>query len=143
MEILKLKVNDYPDDGKEKAELLVPDTSEQSANSPLAQQLSSEVVDNARQHEQLAALPPKDYGPMLNAVLGSILAFGMLIPLFTLPGLILIILPAEVYLIGQIYDNLADLRSEKRTAIEHIAFKHANEENEKVRVRVYGTRTAA
>ncbi|MFX1367990.1 MAG: hypothetical protein ACFFAY_05275 [Promethearchaeota archaeon] len=138
-----MKINDSSDDEKAQARLLASEISEQSANSPTEQQLSSEVVDNAQQSELIAGAPPQDYGPILNAVLGSILAFGLLIPLSMLPVLILVILPAEVYLVGQIYDSLVESKSGKRSINEHTAFEDVSQENEKVRTRVYGARTAA
>ncbi len=138
-----MKINDSSDDEKAQARLLASEISKQSANSPMEQQLSSEVVDNAQQCELIAGTPPQDYGPILNAVLGSILAFGLLIPLSIRPGLILVILPAEIYLVGQIYDNLVESKSGKSSAVEHSAFEDASQENEKVRARVYGARTAA
>lgn len=80
----------------------------------------------------------------LHAALGVVVAGIALTPLLLLPGLIILVLPAEVYLVGRIYDNVTEARNIKnRSEADNSRYDRSAEETEEARVAVYGRHVSA
>ncbi len=80
----------------------------------------------------------------LHAALGVVAAGIALTPLLLLPGLIILVLPAEVYIIGRIYDDVTEARNTKnRSEVEKVQYDRSADDTEKARVAVYGTQVPA
>lgn len=109
-----------------------------SATNHLERQMESEVVSIEAPPRQAAVLAQQNVGTVLQTIAGAVLAIVMIVPLTLIPGLIMVVLPAEIYVLGRVYDNVVEMRSRKDDISETTELERANEENEEVRVRTYG-----
>ncbi|TFG06488.1 hypothetical protein EU522_01570 [Candidatus Thorarchaeota archaeon] len=82
---------------------------------------------------------PPNYGASLRVAVGLLVASLLLVPLLVLPGLVVAVLPAEIYLLGQVYDGIVDLRSKDEES-SATALREADDKTESARIRVYGSR---
>ena len=88
------------------------------------------------QHDAVVA--QSNVSTVLQTVAGAVLAIVMIVPLAMIPGLIIAVLPAEIYVLGRVYDNVVEMRSRKDDVSETMDLERANEKNEEVRTRTYG-----
>lgn len=142
LEKITLMMNDQTDEANEQVNLRHSKTSELSAKNHLEHRTSLDSVNTASLSERSTVSAPKDYSFLLTILFGSVLSVGMLLPLGVLPGLIVFVLPAEIYVLGQVYDSISEFRSRNEALTKRMAVEQAHEENEKARVRVYGAHFA-
>jgi len=109
-----------------------------SATNHLERQMEPEVVSIEAPPGQAAVIAQQNVGTVLQTIAGAVLAIVMIVPLALIPGLIVVVLPAEIYVLGRVYDNVVEMRSRKDDISETTELERANEENEEVRVRTYG-----
>jgi len=142
MEPIALMMNNQTDESNERANLNHSTTSVLSEKNHLEQRTSPDSVNTAAIPERKSDSSPRDYSSILTAIMGIILSVGMLIPLGVLPGLIVVVLPAEIYVLGQVYDSITEVRSKQKLGSEYLRIEATHEENEDARVRVYGAHIA-
>jgi len=109
-----------------------------AARNHLERQKESEVVNIGAPPQQAAVLAQQNVGAVLQTIAGAVLAIVMIVPLTIIPGLIMVVLPAEIYVLGRVYDNIVETRFRKDSISETTDLERANEENEEARVRTYG-----
>ncbi len=110
-----------------------------TATNHLERHMESEALNTQAPPHQAAVLAQLSISAVLQSGAGAVLAIVMIVPLTIVPGLIMVVLPAEIYVLGRVYDNVVELRSRKDEISGTTDLERANEENEEVRVRTYGT----
>ncbi|NHJ13074.1 MAG: hypothetical protein EAX95_05320 [Candidatus Thorarchaeota archaeon] len=103
-------------------------------------QTSVGLVNPVIEPINVVARTPFHYGVFLRIMVGLAAAILLLVPLASLPGLIVAVLPLEIYVIGLVYDGVLMVRSKNEDRSEVPEIEKATEECEKGRVRVYGAR---
>ena len=109
-----------------------------AATNHLGRKMESEVVNVVEPPQQTAVLAQRKVGAVLQTLAGTVLAIVMIVPLTIIPGLIIVVLPLEIYVLGRVYDNVVEIRSRRDDADTTKDLERANEENEEVRVKTYG-----
>ncbi|MFX1602069.1 MAG: hypothetical protein ACFFCK_01195 [Promethearchaeota archaeon] len=109
-----------------------------AAANHLDREMEYEIAKVVAPPQHAAVVSKNNVGAVLQAVAGAVLAIVMIVPLSIVPGLIMVILPVEIYVLGKVYDNLIEIRSANDDISETTDLERANEENEEVRVRTYG-----
>jgi len=109
-----------------------------AATNHLGRKMESEAVNVVEPPQQTAVLAQRNVGTVLQTLAGTVLAIAMIVPLTIIPGLIIAVLPLEIYVLGRVYDNVVEIRSRRDDADVTKDLERANEENEEVRVRTYG-----
>lgn len=109
-----------------------------AAENHLDRQMESEIANVVAPAQHAAVVAQYNVSAVLQTVAGAVLAIVMIVPLTIFPGLIIAVLPAEIYVLGRMYDSVVEMRSRKDDVSETKDLERANEENEEVRVRTYG-----
>jgi hypothetical protein len=102
--------------------------------------LDSEVVNYIKSSRKSNAVIQSRFGINLRIVANSVLLIGMITPLTFIPGLIIVVLPAGIYLLGKVYDDIKENKSRKVVVSEIKESERIIEETDKARWRVYGAR---
>jgi hypothetical protein len=102
--------------------------------------LDSEVVNYIKSSRKSNAVIQSRFGINLRIVANSVLLIGMISPLTFIPGLIIVVLPAGIYLLGKVYDDIKENKSRKVVVSEIKESERIIEETDKARWRVYGAR---
>ncbi|MFX1415429.1 MAG: hypothetical protein ACFFC0_01405 [Promethearchaeota archaeon] len=118
--------------------VVVTDPVELLAANHLERQAESEIANVVAPSQHAAVVARYDVSPVLQTIAGAALAIVMIVPLTIIPGLIMVVLPLEIYVLGRVYDNVVEMRSRKDDISDTVDLERANEENEEVRVRTYG-----
>jgi hypothetical protein len=100
--------------------------------------LNSEVVNYIEPPRHSSVVIQQGFGTNLRIAANSVLLAIMIVPVFFIPGLIIVVLPAGMYLLGKVYDDIIEKTSKKDEASETMVIERATEENEKARLMVYG-----
>ena len=110
-----------------------------AAANHLGRQRESEISNVVAPPQHAAVVAQSNVSTVLKTVAGAVLAIVMIVPLAVIPGLIIAVLPAEIYVLGRVSDNVVEMSSRKDDVSETMDLERANDENEEVRVRTYGT----
>ena len=97
-------------------------------------------VNHIKPSRQSNAVIQSGMGVNLRIVANFVLLIGMITPLTFIPGLIIVVLPAGIYLLGKVYDDITENKSRKDVVSESMESERIIEENDKARLRVYGAR---
>lgn len=90
---------------------------------------------------EVAAAHP-NLGAYVSVIVSLFVSAILLVPLIVIPGLILFVLPTEIYLLGQVYDGAAEIRSRHEKSSPAIDLEKASKEVEDARIRAYGAHLA-
>jgi hypothetical protein len=104
------------------------------------QSLDYEVVNYVVPPRQSSVVIQPRFGTNLRIAANSVLLAIMIVPLVFIPGLIIVVLPAGIYLLGKVYDDITEKTSRKEVVSKSMVMERTTEENEKARLTVYGAR---
>ncbi len=77
----------------------------------------------------------------IRSLFGALFMFMLLYPITLLPGLFVIVLPAEIYLSGKLYDELEKYRAKKADKLAHLEYwEQSTERNERARMEALSAR---
>ena len=75
------------------------------------------------------------------SLFGALFMVMLLYPIALLPGLLIIVLPAEVYLSGKLYDELENYRGKKSDKLAHLDYwEQSTERTERARMEALSAR---
>jgi len=70
-----------------------------AATNHLGRKMESEAVNVVEPPQQTAVLAQRNVGTVLQTLAGTVLAIAMIVPLTIIPGLIIAVLPLEIYVL--------------------------------------------